>query len=352
MPLYRQIYRDIERRISTGELGYLAKVPILPELCKMYGVSEAPVRRALDELARDGLIIKQRGRGKGTVVVKRSAPATLRTLLLGDFDLYRSPIEVCHEFFDFLAGIRDTAKAAGCTVQQISPKVLENLPPPGDNMGYLIMGQGSSDFVQGIEIARRQGVPYVLINTSVAAPPCVRVDMEYGSYLGTKHLIELGHTRIAYVGQTEGEWAAPRYAGYLRAMREWNLPLDPNLVRRSKGVEASEDYAVLDALMALPTPPTAIFASSDYRALHIYSHARRRGIAVPQSLSICGYDDIAESGSIEPGLTTVYHPRQELGKAAVQMLTALIAGEKPETTDQLTIPELVIRDTTGPAPNV
>lgn len=124
-PLYLRIYRDLEDKISTGQIRYMEQLPILPDLCKIYGVSEAPVRRALDELAREGWVVKQRGRGKGTFAIKRLTRITLRVLLAGEFDLSQTPIEFSHEVFDFLAGIRDAARAQGCVVQQVAAQGLD-----------------------------------------------------------------------------------------------------------------------------------------------------------------------------------------------------------------------------------
>jgi DNA-binding LacI/PurR family transcriptional regulator len=346
VPLYQQIYRDLERKITTGQLRYKEQIPVLPDLCRQYGVSEAPVRRALDELARDGLIIRQRGRGKGTFVSKRLTPrATLRVLLLGEFDLYRSPIEACHEIFDVLAGIREAAREQGCRLQQVSVKGFESLPEAGGDVGYLIIAQSGAGYRQGAAMAERHGAPYVLVNAPFAGVTSVRVDMEHGAFLGVNYLAQLGHSRIAYVGATEGEWFAPRYAGYSRALAENNLTVDPELVLQTGGVEPRQDEEALDRLLALPVPPTAVFACSDYRALHLLAHCKRRGILVPRHLSLCGYDGIGEAESVEPALTTVFHPRQELGRMAVLLLSSLLTGDTPPNGGDTVIePSLIVRE--------
>jgi DNA-binding LacI/PurR family transcriptional regulator len=346
LTLYRRIYEDIERKINTGEIGYLEQIPVLPELCRLYGVSEAPVRRALDELARDGLIVKRRR--QGTFVIRRPltnvTPPTARVLLMGDFDLQRSAIELCHEVFDLLAGIRDAGRAQGVRVQQVSRRGLEHLPPARPEVGYLIIGMGARDYEEGIRVA--DGAPAVLLNPpyTIDGPrvSTVRVDMEAGGYLGVNYLARLGHQRIAYVGDGVSEWGAPRYTGYRRALEMNGLSFDPELLRPSDGVSAASDEAALDGLLALLYPPTAVFAASDYRALHLLAHARRRGFAVPGALSLCGYDDIGEAADIAPALTTVRHPRYELGEIAVNLLRDLLSGGA--ATERVVRPEVIVRE--------
>lgn len=342
-PLYKKIYDDIEHKISTGQIAYMEQLPALQELCRLYGVSEAPVRQALSELERAHLVVKQRGRGKGTFAIKKLTTRTMRVLLMDDIDIYRNPIELVHEMFDILAGMRATARNQSTEIQLISPASHDTLSLASGNTGYLILAQGLDGYERGLKIAASHNVPSVLVNPPVALTPCVRVDMEEAAYLGVNYLAQLGHRRIAYVGGTQGEWLAPRYAGYLRALNKNLLAVDTTLVCESNGITSEQDETALNTLMALDSPPTAIFATTDYRALHLLAHARRRGIAIPQQLSLCGYDNISEVAGVEPALTTVHHPRFELGREAVQLLSRLLDDEKVEQTDVLVPPNVVIR---------
>lgn len=352
-PHYRRVYEDIERRILSGALAYGSQLPLLPELCSEYGVSEAPIRRALDELARAGLIIRLRGRGKGTFVHKRiTTPTILRVLLIG-FDLSRNVIEAYHEIYGLLDGVRRGAAAHGCVVQTVGEDALASLAPtPKETrLGYLVLSQTAEKYETGGDLASAYA-PCVLFNTPHPLPKrwTVSVDMEAGGFLGTDHLAGLGHRRIAYVGGRTGGWFAPRYAGYRRALRAHGLPDDEALVRETSGLSAGEDAAALDALLALPEPPTGIFACSDYRALHLLNHAQNRlGLSVPGDLSLCGYDDIGTCETVSPALTSVYHPLAEQGEAAVEMLLSLLdAPPVPEIMHRLLTPELRVRKSSAP----
>jgi DNA-binding LacI/PurR family transcriptional regulator len=346
-PLHRQIYCDLERRISTGEIRYMEQIPPLPSLCARYGVSAITVRKALDELARDGLIIKHRGRGKGTFAIKRLARTRIRVMLIASFDIYKSPIETCHEVFDLLAGIREAAAECGSEVQFISSVGFDSLPKAEADTGYLIIAMTWAEYEQGALLAARHQAPCVLVNPPQAGYECIRVDMEQGAFLGVNYLIQLGHRRIAYLGATHGDWFAPRISGYHKALAANGLESDPALVCKTNGIDPQQDWQALDSLLALPAPPTAVFATSDHRALHLMAYCKREAILVPQQLSICGYDNIQEASSIQPAVTTIHHPRQELGKSAVEMLARLLKGETPEIKDVVISPQLMVRDSCG-----
>lgn len=346
-PLYEQMRSDLERRIRSGEIRYMERLPPLPQLCRKYGVSMVTARRALDELAHAGLVVKQPGRGKGTLVVRRFLQAEIRVMLIAGFNIYKSPIETVHEVFDILAGVQKIASTNGCRVQLVSPDGFESLPPPSGNVGYVIVAMTWAEYQQGVALAAKHNVPYILVNPPLSAPSCVRVDMEQGAFIGVNYMAQLGHRRIAYVGPTSSQWFAPRFAGYQRALKENGIDLDMNLVIETNGIDVKEDYIALDTFMGLPSPPTAIFAASDYRALHLLSYCKHKGIQVPEYLSICGYDNIHESGAVEPALTTIHHPREELGQLAVEHLLNLIINHRTCGTDILVEPRLVIRESTG-----
>jgi DNA-binding LacI/PurR family transcriptional regulator len=347
--LYRRIYEDLEQKINTGEIRYMERLPVLPDLCEIYGVSDAPVRRALDDLARAGLVVKRRGRGQGTFAIKRLSHITVRVLLLADFDVYRSAIETCHEVFDLLDGIREAARDVGSRVQQVSCTSIDSLPPADVDTGYLVIAMSTRDYEEGVRLAARDRAPCVLVNPPHRGPTCVRVDIEQGARLGVNYLAQLGHRRIGYVGSTRSEWMAPRFAGYRLALEANGLALDPDLVRETDGVDPKQDEEALNSLLALQRLPTCLFAASDYRAIRLLSHCRRRGIIVPQRMSICGYDNIDEAVSVEPALTTVHHPRRELGATALELLRAQLRGEAPAAgVDHVVAPQLIVRGSSGP----
>ena len=106
--------------------------------------------------------------------------------------------------------------------------------------------------------------------------------------------------------------------------------------------------AAAHALLALPEPPTAIFASNDNMAVGAIHAARERGLSVPEDLSVVGFDDADISRIVSPALTTVRQPLEEMGRMAVSLLTRLLDKQKVETLRVELATRLVLRDSTAP----
>lgn len=145
-----------------------------------------------------------------------------------------------------------------------------------------------------------------------------------GGYAATLHLVRAGHRRIGHItGQTGVDPSRDRLRGYQRALAEHDILFDRDLVRPGNW-EPPTGYAAARALMALPDPPTAIFAASDMMAMGAYEALRELGLRVPQDVSIIGYDDREIAQFLRPGLTTLLLPHHEMGMQAV---SALIDGQ-------------------------
>mgnify|MGYP000896786222 FL=1 len=179
--------------------------------------------------------------------------------------------------------------------------------------------------------------------------PTVDADSYGGATAATQHLIELGHTRIAFIGgREELDSSRLRETGYRDAMAAAGLEVPENFVRLS---HYDPDFAETIALemLALPNRPTAIFAANDVTAIRVLGAAATLGIKVPEELSVVGFDDIPQAALVTPTLTTVRQPLGAMGAAAMQMLLDLLGGVERETHVRMPT-ELVVRDSTAPAP--
>ena len=171
-----------------------------------------------------------------------------------------------------------------------------------------------------------------------------KIDNEYGAYIAVRHLIELGHRRIAYVsGPPDNIDAAERLAGYTRALREADLALDSRLIVEGNFHEASGLLAV-NHLFDTQQQFTAIFAANDLSAYGARLCLYRKGIRVPDDISLVGFDDLPGSSYTAPPLTTVHQPLYDIGLIATNALLCLINGEPVQGT----VPplELIVRETT------
>lgn len=189
-------------------------------------------------------------------------------------------------------------------------------------------------------------LPMVVAGRQLAGPGLFSFgfDNRAGGYIATRHLIECGHTRIAYIsGDPAHEDALDREAGYRAALAEAGLPFDPALVLPGDYTEAGGLLAVNRLLDARATF-TAIFAANDQTAIGAALGLYRRQVRVPDDVSLVGYDDLAPARFAIPPLTTVRQAVYELGDQAAAAMLALLAGGTPEVV--LPPPQLVPREST------
>jgi DNA-binding LacI/PurR family transcriptional regulator len=190
----------------------------------------------------------------------------------------------------------------------------------------------------------------------------ISVDNAAGAALATRHLLDLGHRRIAFVSGALGSInRKERHRGFVDALRGAGLGPDDGIIWSGATVSRYGDRDVADLgrraasdLLAMADPPTGIVAINDMCALGVYAGIRDAGMAVGRDVSVTGFDDIPLAGLIHPPLSTVRQPLTEMAKVAFDQLrerlenTADDAGT-PRGRSILMRPELVIRASTGPA---
>lgn len=203
---------------------------------------------------------------------------------------------------------------------------------------------------QEVERFRRAGVPVVLVNARHEALPRILSDDVAGGELATRHLIELGHERIAFVGEPPIDpygvgWSASRQMGYQRAMEAAGLPL-PAHYQRLGPAGRRVAHRLTQELLRLGEPPTAVFCASDSQALAVMEAAEQAGVEVPTHLSVIGFDDVDVSKYV--GLTTVRQPLFESGRRGALLLLEALQVDALEPYEELLPLELALRKTTGP----
>jgi DNA-binding LacI/PurR family transcriptional regulator len=197
----------------------------------------------------------------------------------------------------------------------------------------------------------RQQIPHVVIDTdsaTAAQAPTVGSNNYSGGLLATRHLIELGHRRIAIIsGPQDVLCSQARVAGYRSAHDEAGLPVDPDLLRFGTfHVDAGYEHA-MGLLLARAGRPTAIFAGSDMQAMGVLRAARQLGLSVPEDLSVIGYDNLPLAAWTSPALTTVNQPLRDMAGAATRMLLDLARGAGTPTSRIDLVTELVVRESTA-----
>lgn len=202
-----------------------------------------------------------------------------------------------------------------------------------------------------VERIRAARMPCVLVDGVHPSLPSIAVDDVAGGEMATRHLIELGHRRIAHIGDTPPEfrfeWSRDRTRGYEQALRRAGIEVRPEYVREGTRL-LHVARGVADELLALPDRPTAIFAASDTQAFGTLEAARARGLRVPEDLSVIGFDDIEVASYV--GLTTVRQPLVESGRRGAELLLRALGGLPVDARTEHLPLELVVRGTTGQAP--
>jgi DNA-binding LacI/PurR family transcriptional regulator len=167
-----------------------------------------------------------------------------------------------------------------------------------------------------------------------------------GGLTATRHLIELGHRRIATIAGPDTFWSSrARLAGYRSALDAAGLGAGEELVRRAEFcAPGGREQGGL--LLDLPEPPTAIVAGNDSQAFGVLQALGERGLRCPADLSVVGFDDVSVASWATPALTTVRQPLAAMAAAGFGMLRAAPGGREPHHVELAT--SLVIRDSTAP----
>jgi DNA-binding LacI/PurR family transcriptional regulator len=226
-----------------------------------------------------------------------------------------------------------------------------------DEYPRLFLGR-SVDGLIAVDTPLHQALPVPVVTVSghveVKGVTNIVLDHQRAAELALNHLVQLGHSHIAFIkGQefssdTEVRWNA------IRSMaQQLGLPVSPKLTAQLEGDSSSPQlgYKATRKLLASHQPFTALFAFNDISAMGAIRAIRESGLRVPEDVSVIGFDDIQSAAYQNPGLTTVRQPLRRMGKIAAE--TVLRKIQRPETDSipkSVTVePELIVRETTGPA---
>lgn len=204
------------------------------------------------------------------------------------------------------------------------------------------------------------GIPVVILGRDFRHPDTDFVGANHlnGGYEATSHLIRLGHKRIGFIGVSlTNSLGLKRFQGYLDALREHGLPVEEQLIvggetggEQSPGYSTEEEgYAGMKQLLALPDPPTAVFARNDFTAFGAISAIEEAGLRIPKDIAIVGYDDVPLAKHTSPPLTTVRQPTREQGHLAAQFLLRRIESADPLPREERILDcQLIVRASTSP----
>jgi DNA-binding LacI/PurR family transcriptional regulator len=243
-----------------------------------------------------------------------------------------------HGYSVFLANSNADPEREAKVVHSFSERRVEGIIVTSSRVGALYL-----------PLLSEMRVPIVLVNNQHPGEfvNSVLIENVKASAEVTNHLIQLGHRRIAYLGDRFGYQSdVERFAGYRDALERAGLPFLPELVVHGDG-KCEGGMAGVDTLLSLPDPPTAIFCYNDMTAFGALRQLHRRKISVPEDISLVGFDDLFIASYMQPPLTTLRQPCRLMGRLAMESLLKLVSGES--SSHVINVPaELIVRESTAP----
>ena len=350
---YIEIFEYYRDKILSGEMKYGERLPTEQEMGEMFSVSRHTVRQSILELEKQGYIYREKS--KGAFVDKLDKDKKSKSKMIIVITTY-----VSEYIFPFLIkGIEEVLSKNGYDILLLSTnnekeKEREQLKKllEYDVVGAIIeptasaLGNTNIDYYKEIS---KNNIPYLMINAAYdkEKQSYVSIDDEKGGYKICKYLIQLGHKKIAGLFKEDDIPGIERKKGYLKALEENNIEVDSTIIGKFKTFE--EDFYVdgfTKSLLSKNDRPTAIFCYNDRVAMKVIKVAKELGIRIPEDLSVVGYDnDETISNALDCGITTISHPKEELGKKAAEMLLSLINKEQTKA-DYIFEPEIIVRNST------
>ncbi len=338
IPRYQVIYTELKSKIADGTYSPNTQLPIERELCKAYGSERITIRKALDLLVQDGLIYKRAGVGSFVrdQTLEAEAPAVsavsnniLFLMRKNSNDIHHNPSALNSMLFFSMEHI---CKAKGYSLLYVS--IDEN----DDILNVINSNNACGVFLvstfpeKSYEITAHSGIPAICVNHFHPDLISVLPDNMGGAQRAVRHLISLGHKRIAYInGIPDAQNAIERYDGYRRVLAESGLARDPAIVVDGLWTYDGGKQA-MEILLQLPERPTAVFAASDMMAIGAMEAARLHGINLPQDISFIGFDGIDACKFCSPQLSSILSDPMQMARISFLHLMMLI-NKTNETGD-------------------
>jgi GntR family transcriptional regulator, arabinose operon transcriptional repressor len=327
---YLKLKNTIIDNALTEQWPHGHRLPSENKLVEIHAVSRSTVRQALDQLERDGLVTRQRGRG--TFYTPGAKGSQDRDHLIGVSTslsgyIYSAIVrgaeeELSARGYHSVVGQNLLAEGIRANVAQRSPQW---------RLDGLLFEPQVAEKTGIVERVKASGIPSLMINWTTDDPevPWIAPDDQRAGETVAQYLLDRGHRRMAFVGIKGHQPTQNRLAGFRRRLQSLSVDLPPDLVTlvEEKPIEERIDdiYAATKQLLETKRPlPTAIFFFSDQTAAEGYHAIKDAGLSIPEDISVISYDNSELGRALAPRLTTMAHPKEELGRWAARMLLELI----------------------------
>lgn len=333
IPKYWKLAEALRAQIAAGELLPGAQLPSVAQMQVQYGISLSTVNQAVALLEKDGLVVREQGRG--TFVAQRPTTPTVGTLGLV---LHVEPLAGAY-MTELLGGIRSEAQRQNLELLWLNDEDVSDCRKADAILMYCHP-------TEAYALNPPANLPNVLLFQHNADFTCVSTDDFNGAQIATRHLLEKGHRRIAYILSSNSDTISrQRLAGYQAALAEAGIIPDEKWVRfiapgGVKNYRVDGEAVMRDWLQTnwRQLGCTAIMAHNDEAAIGVMKALREQGIAVPDDLSVVGFDGTELCELSTPMLTTVKVPLRELGASAVRLLAQQIGQNVVLEPQKLLLP--------------
>lgn len=354
-PLYVQIINDIKEQINSGSLTIGEQLKSHKELANEYDVSLITIKSALSTLIDEGFLFSRVGKGTFVATKKENNDITqhdsiglvLRDLKNPFFSLIAHMVEEKAYSKNFNILLSNSSSQIKKEEAQI--KNFQKMGVKGLIIASLRKDPHAPEIIRKLA---EKNFPFVMVSY-VADEDIyyVGADHKLGAFMGTEHLIKLGHESIGYINSPENNsLGIVRSKGFEEALSKYGIPLREEFqLRLSSDTHPGSyeaGYELGEQFDNMPEKPTAFFVYNDLSALGFVKRILELGYRVPEDVAIVGFDDIDQSkyGSIQ--LTTIHQPVEKIGAAAIDKLIDRIEG-KDTTIRTILKPNLVIRESCG-----
>ncbi|WP_102028099.1 GntR family transcriptional regulator [Salirhabdus sp. Marseille-P4669] len=360
---YSKVKQAIKSRILDGTYIPNQKIHSESDLMKEFGVSRHTVRLAIGDLVTKGWLYREQG--SGTFCADRTK--------LNQGNNNQKNIAIVTTFISdyifpsIIRGAESRLSEEGYQVSIFSTnndqdkerEILEKILSQSFD-GIIVEPTKSAYSNPNISYylnLENRGLPYIMINAyyDELEPISIIMDDEMGGFLQAEHLIELGHTNILGCFKTDDAQGTRRMKGFLKAHRKYGIPLNPkNIITYSTENKKTKPIEEIEKVITdKNNQTTGLVAYNDELVIEVLKVLRNRNIKVPDDLSIVGYDDSLLAEVSEVKLTTIKHPKSEMGKAAAETIIELIklntSSSNVDSSNKHSIlykPELVVRNST------
>ncbi len=345
---YSMVKNWVMTKILDGTFVPKQKIHSESELMEIFNVSRHTVRLALGDLVSGGWLYKEQG--AGTYVSDRTEQKPIASNSAGSKSIAIIVTYISDYIFpSIIRGAESVLSREGYQVSLFSTnndhkkekEILETIIAQKFD-GVIVEPTKSAisnpniNFYLSLESMR---IPYVMINAAYdeLEPISVLLDDERGGYIQAEHLIKLGHINMMGFFKNDDLQGLKRMKGYLRALRDYAIPINPdNIITYTTGEKVSKPVEILDNVLNRSSEiPTGIVCYNDELAMKLLDVLRQKGLRVPSNISIIGFDDSFFADISEVKLTTVRHPKSELGEMAAKKVIDIINGYKSQNNNKV-----------------